>query len=125
MYWTYEVLQSHYDKTSGAHILKRQLLHPVFKKGDKQLPGNYRGITLLSVVSKLFTKLLAEYIVDTGISEEQQGFRCNRSTIDAIFIMCRITEKAIEFDIPAFLCFVDLTKVFAWVILADVIKVLE
>ena len=30
----------------------------LFKKGDREDPGNYRGITLLSVVSNVFCKYL-------------------------------------------------------------------
>ena len=29
----------------------------LFKKGDKEEPGNYRGVTLLSVVGKVFCKI--------------------------------------------------------------------
>lgn len=50
------------------------------------------------MVQKLLTKILAKEIAQTGINEEQQGFRQNRSTVDAIFILRQISEKAIEFD---------------------------
>ena len=34
------------------------LIVNLFKKGDREDPGNYRGITLLSVVGKVFCKIL-------------------------------------------------------------------
>lgn len=101
------------------------ILIPIFKKGEKTDPKNYRGISLMSAVMKLFTKILAEEVVSTGICEEQQGFRNNRSAIDAIFIIRQITEKAIEFSKVAFMCFVDLTQAFDRVRLADVLALLQ
>ena len=56
------------------------LIVSLFKKGDKEDPGNYRGITLLSVVGKVFCKVLNDRLVkhlDKGkaLHEGQAGFR--------------------------------------------------
>lgn len=85
----------------------------MFKKGKKNNPENYRGITLLNTISKLLTKIVALKIEPIlKISEEQQGFRKNRSTTDAIYIVQQVVEKAIEYKKTAYLCFIDLTKAF-------------
>ena len=99
---------------------------PIFKKGQKTRPENYRGITLLNTAMKLFTKILKEKLEAQITSrEEQQGFRRNRSTTDAIFIIKQIKEKAIEFNTPAYVCFIDLTKAFDRVRLPDIINILK
>ena len=52
------------------------LIFNVFKKGDKEDPGNYRGITLLSVVGKVFCNRLVERLDKSGVLHEgQAGFR--------------------------------------------------
>ena len=95
------------------------LLFPYSKTADRKACVNYRGITLLCAILKLF------YLQILLIPEEQQGFRRNRSTIDAIYIVRQIVEKALEFNKPAFLCFVDLTKAFDQVRLEDVLSILQ
>lgn len=46
------------------------------------------------------------------INEEQQGFCPNRSITDITFIVCKMTEKAIQCNVPDFMCFVDLKNAF-------------
>ena len=105
---------------------KQSTIIPLFKKGSKTNPDNYRGITLLNTTLKLFTKVtLSKLLQYTQPREEQQGFRKNPSTTDAIFIVRQIAEKSIEFNHTAYMCFVDLTKAFDRVRLADVIECLR
>ena len=73
---------------------KESLIIPIFKKGNKADLNNYRGITLLNTILKLFTKIILNklpYYIKPR--EEQQGFRKNSSTTDAIFIIRQIVKN--------------------------------
>ena len=64
----------------------------VFKNvGEKSKAKNYRPVSLLSVVSKVFEKLVNNRIVDhlekCGLfSDFQYGFRSSRSTADLLIV---------------------------------------
>ena len=65
---------------------------PIYKKGDKELCENYRGISLLSVTSKIFSSIINTRLynwaeTNNKINEEQAGFRKNYSTIDHIYTL--------------------------------------
>ena len=67
---------------------------PLFKKGDPTLPGNYRGITLLSCVGKLFTGIInqrlnswAEHNLKYDVN--QYGFRDTRIRLSALRLSAR------------------------------------
>ena len=69
--------------------LKIGKITPIHKGGDKHDIGNYRPITVLTIFSKVFEKLiytrLTAFINKHHIlSESQFGFRENRSTENAI-----------------------------------------
>lgn len=105
---------------------KHTITIPLHKKGSRKDPNNYRGISLINSVAKLFTKIISTKITTNAcINEEQQGFRANRSTIDAIFILRQIVEKSIEYAKPVFMCFVDLSKAFDMIRIRDVILTLQ
>ncbi|KAK0154090.1 LINE-1 retrotransposable element ORF2 protein [Merluccius polli] len=88
---------------------------PLFKKGDRRVCSNYRGITLLSLPGKIYSGVLerrVRWIVEPRIQEEQCGFRPGRGTVDQLYTLCRILEGAWEFAQPVHMCFVDLEKAF-------------
>ncbi|KAK5875618.1 hypothetical protein CesoFtcFv8_026682 [Champsocephalus esox] len=88
---------------------------PLFKKGDQRVCANYRGITLLSLPGKVYSKVLERRvrpIVEPQIEEEQCGFRPGRGTTDQLFTLARILEGAWEYAYPVYMCFVDLEKAY-------------
>ena len=77
------------------------LITPIFKEGDPTDPNNYRGITLLSVVGKVFTAVLNHRLThwcekNGKFTEEQAGFRSGRSTTDQVFILPEIIHSRKE-----------------------------
>ena len=88
----------------------------IFKKGDRTECGNYRGISLLSIASKIFARVLLNrlttHVTPNVVPESQCGFRSNRSTVDMIFCLRQIQEKCIEQNRALYIVFVDFTKAF-------------
>ena len=83
------------------------------KKGDSEDLGNYRPITLLSQLYKLFTRLLLQRIShQLEFSREQAGFKAGYSTQDHIQALSQLLEKSKEYQLPVCLAFVDYRKAF-------------
>jgi hypothetical protein len=96
----------------------KALLVPLHKKGDSNDPNNYRGISLLSILSKCYTFILTKRL-DTWAEEkgkivdEQGGFRRGRSTVDHIFAMTAMVEKTFaKTKGKLYVAFVDFRKAY-------------
>ncbi|KAK3506039.1 hypothetical protein QTP70_003193, partial [Hemibagrus guttatus] len=88
---------------------------PLFKKGDQRVCSNYRGITLLSLPGKVYSRVLERRVrplVEPRIQEEQCGFRPGCGTLDQLYTLHRVLEGLWEFAQPVHMCFVDLEKAF-------------
>jgi hypothetical protein len=94
------------------------VIKPIFKKkGDRSNPENYRGITLLSCVGKLFTAVLnrrLEEFVNRHdiIGTEQAGFRARFSTMDHIFTMQCLIDLYLCKGKCLYVAFVDFKQAF-------------
>ena len=92
------------------------IIHPVYKnKGDPTIPSNYRPITLLSCLGKLFTSILNtrlhKYIESNNIIHHyQSGFRKRFSTTDNIFLLHSLIQLAFKSKQKLSCAFIDLNK---------------
>ena len=85
------------------------------KKGDLSNCNNWRGITLLSLTSKVMSRIIHTRLssaLDEKLRTEQAGFRKGRSCSDHIFTLRQILEQSHEFNSPVYANFVDFRKAF-------------
>ncbi|KAK6735569.1 hypothetical protein RB195_018654 [Necator americanus] len=100
----------------------------LYKKGDPHDIGNCCPICLLSVIHKLFTRVILNRIgkvLDEGQPCEQAGFRKGFSTIDHIHTVSRLIEVSREHKMPLCLTFIDLKNAFDSVETEAVVEALD
>lgn len=93
----------------------RSLYIPIPKKTKPKKCEDYRIISLISHLTKIFLKIIMNRIVTplTGqISELQFGFRKGMGTREAIFILATIVGRALECNKKLYVCFIDYEKAF-------------
>jgi hypothetical protein len=90
---------------------------PLYKHDSRLEPGNYRPITLMSVVGKLFGIIVNNRLLNwseaTGtISDEQGGFRPKRGTPDQVFLWREILASRKERGHTTYATFIDVRKAY-------------
>ena len=92
---------------------------PLYKgKGERTEYNNYRGISLLNVVGKIYAGILVDSVSRvTGdlIDDEQGGIRAGRGCADQIFTLKHIGEKAREKKRRVNVGFIDLEEAYGMV----------
>jgi len=77
---------------------RKSIIVPIYKRGDPNVPSNYRGISLLCTAYKVYAELIRRRLEDHaervgGIPETQTGFRKGKSTLDNIFTLCHLAQR--------------------------------
>lgn len=87
----------------------------LYKKGNPLDVGNYRPISLMTSLYKLFASIILKRI-SSDINEaqpiEQAGFRPGYSTTDHLQSLEQVIEKYKEFRRPLYIAFIDYSKAF-------------
>ena len=113
---TYIINKSIIDKVFPSSWKVAKVI-PLFKKGDKSLPDNYRPISLLPVVSKVLERVihvqLLNYLNENDLlALEQSGFRPMHSTQTTLAKVTDDWLDAMSRQCYTGVVFVDLRKAF-------------
>ena len=120
--------------TSGSlpNEFKTANVTPLLKPGktDTRLPANYRGISLLCIVSKVLEffvhQQLAAYLDERGVfSEMQFGFRKGRSCTDLLLSTTDDWLLAMDAKKTTAAVFIDLSKAFDNVVHQELLLTLQ
>ena len=89
----------------------------IYKSGGKEIPENYRGITILPVLEKVFEIAVYKRIgfVNEAFCKVDPcngGFLEGRRTADNLFIIHGLAQRQIILNKNLILCFVDFSKAF-------------
>ena len=97
--------------------MKNCVVTPVFKKGDRSLAENYRPISLISHLCKLFERIIVKkltaYLEEADLyNEEQHGFRKGRSCLSQLLEHHQKILAALEQHRGVDVVYLDFAKAF-------------
>ncbi len=109
-----EFYQFCFDTNLVPNLWRRALIHPIpkDKKKDQRIPLNYRGISLLNTIMKIYSSMINSRITEFEdsidlIVDEQNGFRTKRSCTEHIYILNSIINSSLKNNMDVFCAFID------------------
>ena len=91
------------------------LVVPIFKKGDKCCPGNYRPISLLPAISKVLERVVHNKLSDflrSWLTSNQSGFKKSDDTVPQLVRMTQEWSNAVDDGQYVAAVFINLKKAF-------------
>ena len=111
-------------------IWKEAIITPIFKGGLKELPSNYRPVSLTSQLAKLLERIVRWYLVkymelNNAFPESQHGFRSNRSTVSQLLEHYDDIISALEEGSNIDIIMLDFSKAFDKINISILLKKLK
>ena len=99
------------------HQWKSANITPLFKKGNKSDPGNYRPVSLTSIPCKMMEKIIRESIFKhleehNLLTEHQHGFVTGKSCVTNLLGVMDDWTKALDNGTPIDAIYLDFSKAF-------------
>ena len=96
---------------------RKAIVVPIFKKGSKKEPSNYRPVSLTSVVCKLCESLIRKNVMNYMLqnhlfSDNQYGFRPGRSCVIQLLEILDEWTKLLDIGNPVEIVYLDFSKAF-------------
>ena len=96
---------------------KKAEVKPIFKKGSKNDPGNYRPVSLTSIVCKVFEGIIRDslnkHLLDNNLlSDHQYGFMSGRSCTTQLLTTINDWMLLLDDKKPVDVVYLDLQKAF-------------
>jgi hypothetical protein len=93
-----KLFQKSIDTGYFPKLWKTASIIPIFKKGNRQLCSNYRPISLLPCISKVFERIVCNHVYsflkqNKLIYRFQSGFQQNYSTITQLIHITTLIQK--------------------------------
>ena len=110
-------MSANLENSAVATGLEKSVFITILKKGSTKECSNYQVIALASqvkVILKILQVRLQQYL-NRELPDVQAGLRKGTGTRDQIANICKIIEKAREFQKNTYCCFFDYTKTFVWI----------
>ena len=109
---------------------KQSNVVPVFKQGDTQIVSNYRPISLLCNLSKVFEKIvyncLYDYCIENNLlSVRKSGFKKGDGTVNRLIYITNNIYKALDAGEEVAMVFLDISKAFDKVWIQGLLHKLE
>ena len=90
---------------------------PIFKKGSKSDPSNYRPVSLTSIPCKIDESIIKDALVDhllcnSLLNLSQHGFLPNRSCLTNLLEFFEFVTKSVDEGLPVDVIYLDFSKAF-------------
>ena len=109
-----------FENGDYPEIWSHGIISPIYKAGEMHCPENYRKITLLSSLGKIFDSVLNNRLCFCKEAFRlnnpwQNGFKQGSRTTDNLFIFNAILDKYKALKRPLYVCYVDFKSAFDYI----------